>query len=182
MVGEKVGAGGVGGSAGLSKTVLDVGDAVVEYVSEQAWAVSFPTAETLPAVREAADVCERRGAACVLVNPQWSAQGSQVISDFGVGPWAARSYEFLDTFCPVFVFRKVRLEGRQVAVLRAFPDGFEAFAIQAPEDGGDVHIGSFGERDPSFEDLKAALERKFGPVSVFERLRMEAEWNAKNIQ
>ena len=174
--------GGVSVAGERSKTVLDLGDAVVEHVSEQAWTVSFPTADTLRTVRQAAEICDRQGTACVLVNPQWSAQGSQVISDFGVGPWAAQAYDFLDSFEPVFVFRKARLEGRQVAVLRAYPGDFEAFVIQSPEDGGDVHLGSFGARDPTFDDLKAALERMFGPISVFERLRMEAEWNAKNVQ
>ena len=76
-------------------------------------AVVIPNAQQLDVLRKLAEESERGrdagdAAITLLVNPQWNESG-QIISDFGVGPWKRRAFDFLDTFAPAFHLTETRV-------------------------------------------------------------------------
>lgn len=178
---------GASGSAGsgslkLQEETVDKGDAVVRYDGEGVVGLSFPTADAIRELKSASAQCDAdEGKCCVILNPQWTAQGSQVISDFGIGPFARRNYDYIDTFVPTFVCKQIRMEQRDVLVLRAFPAGFDAFALGEAGEGF-THLGSFGDAEPDYAALKDALSAAFGEKSLLQRLASEVKWNADNLQ
>lgn len=53
-------------------------------------------------------LAEKQGRLLLIVNAQWNESG-QIVSDFGIGPWKARAYEFLDTFEPSYSLIEKRI-------------------------------------------------------------------------
>lgn len=84
-------------------------------------ALVIPNSQNLQTLRDLARAAEGRDAnrklepggtggrsLTLLFNPQWNEEG-QVISDFGIGPWKKRAFDFLDTFEPSFSLTESRV-------------------------------------------------------------------------
>jgi Domain of unknown function (DUF1995) len=130
-------------------------------------AVVYPTADRLNQIKELAKTTTRP---LLIVNKQWNEAG-QVISDFGIGPWKAAAYEFLNTFKPTYVLKEKRIgspgtingatgmrftSGGVIRVLRAFPqkEGYELFAMSAD---GSSQLLETSLEEPSYQDLDAMI-------------------------
>ena len=94
-----------------------IADAVCAYDSPKLACVVFPTAETLKQLDALA--CRKdkvKGGLTIIVNPQWTTRGSQLISDFGIGPWRAANEAKAGSFKRAFCLRSVRIRGDEARV------------------------------------------------------------------
>lgn len=169
---------GLGGGV-PSQRVIEEGDAVVSFVSLTHTAVTFPTAETLRALK---DLDASNRSFLFIVNPAWStAASSNFISDFGVGPWRTANEAFVAKFVETFSLRESRIRGQEVRVLRCFPSDYTVFALLAP--GQTQVLGSFPER-PTFAQLDALVTglgaASIANASVADRLRAELIFNKES--
>ena len=95
LVGELLKSIGTNEKADVTQRVVEDADAVVVLTTEGAQAMVFPTAETLPELKSLAGKSKKSGALAV-VNSQirTNNDGSNLISDLGIGPWKKKNEEF----------------------------------------------------------------------------------------
>lgn len=93
-------------------------DAVCAYDSPKLACVVFPTPETLKQLDAlAASKDKIKGGLTIIVNPQWSLKkGSQLISDFGIGPWRVANEAKAASFERAFCLRSARIRGDEARV------------------------------------------------------------------
>jgi len=165
---------GLGGGVPTQR-VIEEGDAVVSFVSLTHTAVTFPTADTLRALK---DLEASNRSFLIIVNPAWSiAASSNFVSDFGIGPWKAANEAFVAKFVETFSLRESRIRGQEVRILRSFPSDYTVFALLGSET---QVLGTFPER-PSFAQLDLLVTAmgaaSIANASVADRLRAEIIFN-----
>ena len=66
-------------------------------------------------------LAEKNGSMLLMVNPQWNESG-QIVSDFGIGPWKKKAYDFLDTFEPSYslIEKRIGAPGADLAHVASF--------------------------------------------------------------
>ena len=153
----------------LKGSIIDMADAIGCWEGDKIGAVVFPTAETLPKLKEivAADKL------CMMVNSQW--QGGQVVSDFGWGPFKKANEEFVDSFEWVYYCRQVRINGDTTIVQRAYPGKWQVHVLNAK---GERPCVSVEDKRPSYqrlEEICRGVPGSMSSMSLGERL--VAEWN-----
>lgn len=114
-------------------TLWDDADAVVAFDSPRLACVVFPTPETLKRLDDLASSKDEKSMT-IIVNPQWSLErGSQLISDFGIGPWKAANEQKAASFERAFCLKSVRIRGDEARVWYSAA----AAAASATEDGSE---------------------------------------------
>ncbi|EEH52198.1 uncharacterized protein MICPUCDRAFT_53512 [Micromonas pusilla CCMP1545] len=137
-------------------------------------AVVIPNAQQLDVLRKLAEESERGrdagdAAITLLVNPQWNESG-QIISDFGVGPWKRRAFDFLDTFAPAFHLTETRVgaastrdpakggdymgTGGVARILKTHGGAWQVFAMGGDGSSECVRVE---ESEPTYEYLNAEV-------------------------
>ena len=155
-------------------------DAVCAFDSPKLACVVFPTPETLKqldALAAGKDGVE--GGLTIIVNPQWSlTKGSQLISDFGIGPWRAANEAKAASFERAFCLKSVRIRGDEARVWysRAAEVDFEAGraaagAAEAGERSGGGRSEGEGGREGGERggagSSSSSSTRPRGPWNVF---------------
>lgn len=159
----------------LTPEVIDNADAVGLWSSPKLLCVLHPTAETLNTIIERSQ--EPSCQVVILVNPQWTTRESQVISDFGIGPWRQRAEDFLSQFTTAFSQVERRVSGVTARVVRSYPERYVLIYE-------DAEIASF-EDEPTLAEIKSALaESGVGDEAggLFERLKGQFMFNANSLK
>ncbi|GAB4819753.1 hypothetical protein N2152v2_006799 [Parachlorella kessleri] len=107
---------------------LDQSDCVGAWQSEKLAAVLFPTADTLPALRQIENALSGQRL-MLVVNPQWQVEG-QVISDFGFGQARRRAEQFVSLFEDIYCLRRARVRGEEVRILKCYPGAWQVYYIR----------------------------------------------------
>ncbi|CAG9467324.1 unnamed protein product [Pedinophyceae sp. YPF-701] len=171
---------GTGLTGKLEAEVIDMGDAVGCFESDKILAVLFPSGSTMKEIIKRAEGKEL----VLLINPQWSTENaySNVISDFGI-LWAKeRAEKFLQPFVETFYFVQTRVDGENLRVLRAWPLGYQVFAVD--EVGGGRFLGSEPGR-PAYATLKelaASFEGSKAAMGIIDRMYAEADYMRKTMK
>ena len=153
----------------LKGSIIDMADAIGCWEGDKIGAVVFPTAETLPKLKEIVAA----GKLCMMVNSQW--QGGQIVSDFGWGPSKKANEEFVDSFEWVYYCRQVRINGDTTIVQRAYPGKWQVHVLNAK---GERPCVSVEDKRPSYqrlEEICRGVPGSMSSMSLGERL--VAEWN-----
>lgn len=162
----------------LIPRILDDGDAVAVWEGDNISCVLLPTAETL---KEVIDL-EKSGKGqklFLMINPQWSNKG-QLIPDFGLFGRAAKE-EFVGKFAETYFLKQIRVEGESIRILRAYPSGFQVFAI----DGADTFLLGTFEQQPTYDQIITAAKARPGSkasMTWLERAQSEFVFNQKSLQ
>jgi hypothetical protein len=168
----------------LTPRIIDDADAVCAWEGDRLSLVLFPTAETLAEVRKAAERAEKAGALFLIVNPQWTADEGQIISDFGVFPWQrAAAKEFLSSFSDGYSAQNLRINGDYCQWLYTYPAGWQVSVITGP--GSSECILSGATRRPTYQEVEAMLRKltwTMSSKSLAERIVAEAEFNRRSVQ
>jgi len=163
---------------------IEDGDAIYALTLANDVVVTFPTAEVLNDLR---DIEKQKYRLKVIANPQWNTTGgSNIISDFGIGPWKKRAEDFIDKFEVTYYLREQRIQGEIVRTLKVYPHPWQVFAL-APDATNKIvaePLGTF-ERRPLYDELKKILESREGSIAAMnwvERAKREATFNAKSLE
>ena len=153
----------------MNKMDTTIADAVCAYDSPKLACVVFPTAETLKQLDALA--CRKdkvKGGLTIIVNPQWTTRGSQLISDFGIGPWRAANEAKAGSFKRAFCLRSVRIRGDEARVWysRAAELDFKAGKRAAAAAAAAAEQGSENEREEQAAG-GGTSPRPTGPWNVF---------------
>jgi len=116
---------------------IDRDDAVAAWEAEGVVLVTFPTSETLPAIKE---LCQG-SRSVVIVNPQWRD------GDLGVGPWKQKNRDFLDTFATAYSLATVRARGVEMRVRSRHGSKHQVFVVDVQTDLAGKSIGGDGTAD-----------------------------------
>ncbi|KAK9791560.1 hypothetical protein WJX73_003397 [Symbiochloris irregularis] len=110
-------------------------------------AVVFPSAETLPTLRQ---LDEENQKLLLILNPQWQTAG-QLVSDFGFGRSAREAEAFLSSFEDVYAMRQLRIDGDVVIVFKCYPGRWQVH-YQWKDGQGDLLVARQSDR-PTYADL-----------------------------
>ena len=165
----------------LSARLLDEADAVGAWTGDNIALVLFPTAETIKEVQKLADA--RPNALILLVNPQWSPDQGNVISDFGIFPWQRKAAaDFIGSFQEGYAVQNLRINGDYVQWLYVYPAGWQVCVLQGP---GQSQCILQGKEKPSYKEVEAKLRSLPWAMSskgLMERIQAEAEFNRRSVQ
>lgn len=186
MAGELLKGIGSDDKADIKQRVVDDGDAVAVLTTQGAKAMVFPTAETLPDLKSL--VSEKKaGESIAIVNNQIKTNndGSNLISDLGIGPWKRKNEEFLAQFELVYWLSEQRIQGETIRLLKAWPHPWQLFVLtdMNAENTDPECIKTFKEK-PSYKELESLLMSREGSVaamSIYERIQREAQFNASSV-
>jgi hypothetical protein len=130
MVGELLKNIGTDDKADVRQRIIEDADAVVVLSTEGAQAMVFPTAETLPELKNIAGKGKKSGP-LALVNSQirTNNDGSNLISDLGIGPWKKKNEEFLAQFEQVYWLSEQRIQGETVRLLKSYQQPWQLFVL-----------------------------------------------------
>jgi Domain of unknown function (DUF1995) len=131
-------------------------------------ALIFPTAEYSDMLRDLTSGADSR--LVLIVNPQWTLEG-QVVSDFGLGAEGQRRSKFVESFQPVYCFKRLSVFGDRVTLMRVYPGGWQVY--WAPQSDRTQMIG-VEYRKPSFQRLVELLrphQESRTAMSWLERVR-----------
>ena len=163
---------------------IEEGDAVYALTLANDVVVTFPTAEVLGDLR---DIEKQTYRLKIIANPQWNTTGgSNIISDFGIGPWKKRAEDFIQQFEVTYYLREQRIQGEIIRTLKVYPHPWQVFAL-APNAQNKIvaePLGTFDER-PMYDELKKILESREGSIAAMnwvERAKREATFNAKSLE
>lgn len=168
----------------LMPRVLDDADAVAAWEGARLTLVLFPTAETLGEVRRAAETAAKTGALFLIVNPQWTPDEGQVISDFGIFPWQrAAAAEFLASFADGYAAQNLRINGDYAQWLYTYPAGWQINVLTGP--GSHKCILSGAASRPTYAEVEALLRSLPWTMSskgLMDRIVAEAEFNRRSLE
>ena len=127
MCGELLKTIGIDDKADIRQQVVEDADAVVVLTIEGSQAMVFPTAETLPELKNLAGKDKKSGP-LVVVNSQirTNDDGSNLISDLGFGPWKKKNEEFLAQFEMVLLAIGTAHPGRDGTPAQVLPAAMAA--------------------------------------------------------
>ena len=157
----------------------------VVLTTEGAQAMVFPTAETLPELKSLAGKSKKSGALAV-VNSQirTNNDGSNLISDLGIGPWKKKNEEFLAQFEMVYWLSEQRIQGETVRLLKSYQQPWQLYVLtEMTADSEPECVQTFDER-PSYQELEKLLMSREGSVaamSIIDRVKREAQFNATSV-
>lgn len=151
-------------------SLWDEGDAVVAYDSPRLACVVFPTPETLKRLEALAASKDQLGGngggLTIIVNPQWSlTRGSQLISDFGIGPWRQANEAKARSFEQAFSLKSVRIRGDEARVWYSRAAELDLKAGRTAAGGGGKSESE--SSDGGKEEEEAAAMKAKGPWNVF---------------
>ena len=185
MVGELLKSIGTNEKADVTQRVVEDADAVVVLTTEGAQAMVFPTAETLPELKSLAGKSKKSGALAV-VNSQirTNNDGSNLISDLGIGPWKKKNEEFLAQFEMVYWLSEQRIQGETVRLLKSYQQPWQLYVLtEMTADSEPECVQTFDER-PSYQELEKLLMSREGSVaamSIIDRVKREAQFNPTSV-
>tara|TARA_B100000401_G_C52731968_1_gene684036 strand:+ start:179 stop:1078 length:900 start_codon:yes stop_codon:yes gene_type:complete len=186
MVGELLKQIGTDGNAAeVRQKIVDDADAVVVLSTAGAKAMVFPTAETLGDLKSIAT--ENDGLLATINNQiRTNDDGSNLISDLGIGPWRKKNEEFLASFELTYWISEQRIQGETVRLLKSYPHPWQLFVLTDMASGSAEPecIKTFDEK-PSYKELESLLMSREGSVaamSIIDRVKREAQFNATSVQ
>lgn len=186
MVGELLKEIGTDAKADVKQRVVEDGDAVVILTTEGAKAMVFPTAETLPDLKRLVSD-NKKGEPIAIVNSQirTNNDGSNLISDLGIGPWKKKNEEFLANFELAYLLSEQRIEGETVRLLKAWPHPWQVYVLtDMNADSADPECVKTFDEKPSYNELRSLLMSREGSVaamSIVDRVKREAQFNATSV-
>lgn len=186
MVGEFLKNIGTDDKADVKQRVVEDGDAVVVLTTSGAAAMVFPTAETLPDLKSLVKG-NKKAEPIVLVNNQINNKndGSNVISDLGIGPWKRKNEEFLAQFELAYWLSEQRIEGETVRLLKCWSHPWQVYVLTDMDaDNTEPECVKVFEEKPSYKELKSVLQAREGSVaamSIYDRVVREAQFNATSV-
>jgi len=186
MVGEFLKRVGGDDNADVKQQVIDDSDAVVVLKTPAAKAMVFLTAETLPELKKLAAAEEKTGGTLAIVNSQiMNGEGSNLISDLGIGPWKKKNEDFLATFEQAYWISEQRIQGETIRLLKSYPYPWSLYVLtdMNANDTEPKFIQTFDEK-PSYKELEAILMKREGSVaamSIIDRVKREATFNATSV-
>ena len=185
MVGELLKNIGTDDKADVRQRIIEDADAVVVLSTEGAQAMVFPTAETLPELKNIAGKGKNSGP-LALVNSQirTNNDGSNLISDLGIGPWKKKNEEFLAQFEQVYWLSEQRIQGETVRLLKSYQQPWQLFVLtEMTADAMPECVQTFETR-PTYQELEKLLMSREGSVaamSIYDRVVREATFNATSV-
>ena len=187
MVGELLRNIGTDEKAEVRQRMIEEGDAVVVLSTEGAQAMVFQTADTLPELKAIAGKDKKSGP-LALVNSQirTNNDGSNLISDLGIGPWKKKNEEFLAQFEQVYWLSEQRIQGETVRLLKSYQQPWQLFVLteMTADKVPDIECVKAFKTRPTYQELEKLLMSREGSVaamSIIDRVKREATFNATSV-
>jgi hypothetical protein len=188
LVGEllkNIGNNDINVKAEMRQRVIEDGDAVVVLSTEGAQALVFLTAETLPELKKLAGKGKKSGP-LALINSQirTNDDGSNLISDLGIGPWKRKNEEFLAQFEQVYWLSEQRIQGETVRLLKSYGQPWQVFVLTDMTADTLPECVTRLETRPTYRELESLLKSREGSVaamSIYDRVVREATFNATSV-
>lgn len=185
MCGELLKTIGTDDKADIRQRVVEDADAVVVLTTEGSQAMVFPTAETLPELKNLAGKDKKSGP-LVVVNSQirTNDDGSNLISDLGFGPWKKKNEEFLAQFEMVYWLSEQRIQGETVRLLKSYQQPWQLFVLTEMTADMEPECVQTFEKRPTYKELEKLLMSREGSVaamSIIDRVKREAQFNATSV-
>jgi hypothetical protein len=185
MCGELLKTIGTDDKADIRQRVVEDADAVVVLTTESSQAMVFPTAETLPELKNLAGKDKKSGP-LVVVNSQirTNDDGSNLISDLGFGPWKKKNEEFLAQFEMVYWLSEQRIQGETVRLLKSYQQPWQLFVLTEMTADMEPECVQTFEKRPTYKELEKLLMSREGSVaamSIIDRVKREAQFNATSV-
>ena len=185
MCGELLKTIGTDDKADIRQQVVEDADAVVVLTIEGSQAMVFPTAETLPELKNLAGKDKKSGP-LVVVNSQirTNDDGSNLISDLGFGPWKKKNEEFLAQFEMVYWLSEQRIQGETVRLLKSYQQPWQLFVLTEMTADMEPECVQTFEKRPTYKELEKLLMSREGSVaamSIIDRVKREAQFNATSV-
>jgi hypothetical protein len=119
----------------------------------------------------------------LLVNTAWNAEGANLISDLGIGPWRAANEAFIAKFEETYSYREVRIRGQVIRVLRAYPRPWQVFVLDGR---GGVECIAAQAAKPSYKELEAMIgalgAKSIANADWATRLQSELRFNQETLK
>ena len=112
--------------------------------------------------------------------------GSNLISDLGIGPWKKKNEEFLAQFEQVYWLSEQRIQGETVRLLKSYQQPWQLFVLteMTADKVPDIECVKAFKTRPTYQELEKLLMSREGSVaamSIIDRVKREATFNATSV-